>query len=86
MNWGNAIVRKITHSEDGTVASREGELHLEGDFTLTKWKLTWLPIIDDLIPVRGSPLLQLNLCPLTTCLGRVAQVWLPDHHAEAGGG
>ncbi|ELR17023.1 glutamine-tRNA ligase [Acanthamoeba castellanii str. Neff] len=51
MNWGNAIVRKITKSDDGVVTAMEGELHLEGDFTTTKWKLTWLPVIDDLIPV-----------------------------------
>jgi glutamyl-tRNA synthetase len=52
MAWGNAIVRKVTKSDDGVVTAMEGELHLEGDFTTTKWKLTWLPVIEDLIPVR----------------------------------
>ncbi len=55
MNWGNAIVRKIVKNIDGVVTSMEGELHLEGDFTSTKWKLTWLPDIPELIPVRLSP-------------------------------
>lgn len=53
MNWGNAIVRKFTRDADGSVTAMEGELHLEGDFTTTIWKLTWLPTIDDLIPVRS---------------------------------
>jgi len=51
MDWGNAIVRRI-HVTDNVVTSMEGELHLEGDFKTTKWKLTWLADVPDLIPVK----------------------------------
>ena len=57
MSWGNAIVRKITHSvnplhlED--VTSLELELHLQGDFKATKQKITWLSTKgQELIPVE----------------------------------
>jgi len=51
MDWGNAIIRKVTKNADGVVVELAGELHLEGDFKLTEKKLTWLPDIPDLVPV-----------------------------------
>jgi len=42
MNWGNAIVRERTVSENGSVSGITFELNLEGDFKKTKKKLTWL--------------------------------------------
>ena len=30
----------------------QGRLHLEGDFKKTKWKWTWLPVTDELIPLQ----------------------------------
>jgi glutamyl-tRNA synthetase len=42
MDWGNAIVRKKALASDGTIASLEVDLHLEGDFRKTKKKVTWL--------------------------------------------
>lgn len=45
MNWGNAIVRKISHSTDPQhpklVTGIEMELHLQGDVKKTKKKITW---------------------------------------------
>ncbi|KAF2091137.1 glutamyl-tRNA synthetase-like protein [Saccharata proteae CBS 121410] len=62
MNWGNAIVRKISHSmnplhllkdaKDKPVTSVEMELHLQGDFKKTSKKITWLSTAQDLIPVE----------------------------------
>lgn len=56
MNWGNAIVRKISHSINPlklkTVASIELELHLQGDVKKTKKKVTWLSTDQDMIPVE----------------------------------
>ncbi len=40
MNWGNAIVRKITGSN--LITEIELELHLEGDVKKTEKKVTWL--------------------------------------------
>ncbi|KYQ93450.1 glutamate-tRNA ligase [Tieghemostelium lacteum] len=51
MNWGNAIVKTIKRSEDGTPISMEGVLHLEGDFKKTEKKLTWLSSHAKQIPV-----------------------------------
>ncbi|KAL9016666.1 MAG: hypothetical protein Q9185_005993 [Variospora sp. 1 TL-2023] len=46
MNWGNAIVRSISHSLNpihrSLVTSLELELHLQGDVKKTKQKITWL--------------------------------------------
>ncbi|KAL8767941.1 MAG: hypothetical protein Q9209_005729 [Squamulea sp. 1 TL-2023] len=46
MNWGNAIVRKISHSLNplhrSLVTGLELELHLQGDVKKTKQKITWL--------------------------------------------
>ncbi|GAA5862679.1 hypothetical protein JCM3774_001883 [Rhodotorula dairenensis] len=55
MDWGNAIVRKISRAgggaSDGPVESLEMELHLAGDFKKTKKKVTWLAAPSDLTPV-----------------------------------
>ncbi|KAF6233930.1 hypothetical protein HO173_007760 [Letharia columbiana] len=57
MSWGNAIVRKISHSLNpltlSTVTGLELELHLQGDFKATKQKITWLSTQgQELIPVE----------------------------------
>ncbi|KAL8829431.1 MAG: hypothetical protein Q9191_002022 [Dirinaria sp. TL-2023a] len=57
MNWGNAIVRKISHSLNplhrSTVTGLELELHLQGDVKKTKQKITWLSKEgQELIPVE----------------------------------
>lgn len=56
MNWGNAIVRKISHSINPlklkTVTSLELELHLQGDVKKTKKKVTWLSTDQELVPVE----------------------------------
>jgi glutamyl-tRNA synthetase len=64
MNWGNAFVRKIEYESTtngditdgvkslGNVKSLELELHLEGDFKLTKKKVTWLSTDQDLVNVE----------------------------------
>jgi glutamyl-tRNA synthetase len=51
MNWGNAIVRKITGADP--VTSLELDLHLEGDVKRTDKKVTWLSIEgQELIPAE----------------------------------
>ncbi|KAL8829513.1 MAG: hypothetical protein Q9170_006138 [Blastenia crenularia] len=57
MNWGNAIVRSITHSLNplhrSLVTDLELELHLQGDVKKTKQKITWLATSgQELIPVE----------------------------------
>lgn len=57
MNWGNAIVRSITHSLNplnrSLVTGLELELHLQGDVKKTKQKITWLATAgQELIPVE----------------------------------
>lgn len=60
MNWGNAIVRKISHSINPlakpsgfkTVTALELELHLQGDVKKTSKKVTWLSTDQNLIPVE----------------------------------
>ncbi|KAL9119259.1 MAG: hypothetical protein Q9187_004183 [Circinaria calcarea] len=57
MNWGNAIVRKITHSLNplslSTVTHLELDLHLQGDVKTTAKKITWLSTEgQELIPVE----------------------------------
>lgn len=59
MNWGNAIVRKISHSINPlsssgfkTVTGLELELHLQGDVKKTSKKVTWLSKDQELIPVE----------------------------------
>jgi glutamyl-tRNA synthetase len=61
MNWGNAIVRKKTHSlnplnlvkneEDKMVTELELELHLQGDVKKTSKKVTWLSTDQELVPI-----------------------------------
>jgi glutamyl-tRNA synthetase len=55
MNWGNAIVRKISHSinplHSKLVTGIELELHLQGDVKKTKKKITWLSTDQELVPV-----------------------------------
>jgi len=50
MHWGNVIVEKITKKGDA-VASMSGKLHLEGNPKNTKYKLNWLPVVDNLVDV-----------------------------------
>ncbi|KAJ5723675.1 Glutamyl/glutaminyl-tRNA synthetase class Ib [Penicillium malachiteum] len=51
MNWGNAIVRKIT-TEGDKVTGLELELHLAGDVKKTEKKVTWLSTeAQTLVPV-----------------------------------
>ncbi|TKA71493.1 hypothetical protein B0A49_05606 [Cryomyces minteri] len=65
MNWGNAIVRKISYSlspldvvksavgsAPKVVSALELELHLQGDVKKTKKKVTWLSTDQDLVPVE----------------------------------
>lgn len=59
MNWGNAIVRKISHSINPlsssgfkTVTGLELELHLQGDVKKTSKKVTWLSADQELVPVQ----------------------------------
>ncbi|PGH18136.1 glutamate-tRNA ligase [Helicocarpus griseus UAMH5409] len=54
MNWGNAIVRKITNDPTtGKVTGLDLELHLAGDVKKTDKKVTWLAKKgQDLVPVE----------------------------------
>jgi len=52
MDWGNVIVRKIHTNGEGVVTGIDADLHLEGDFKKTERKLTWLPDVPDLVPVK----------------------------------
>jgi glutamyl-tRNA synthetase len=57
MNWGNAIVRSITHTLNPlkgfkTVTKLELELHLQGDVKKTSKKVTWLSKDQEIIPVE----------------------------------
>ncbi|QDS69070.1 hypothetical protein FKW77_009961 [Venturia effusa] len=56
MNWGNAIVKKISHSINPLhlkqVTSIELELHLQGDVKKTKKKITWLSTDQKLVDVE----------------------------------
>ncbi|KAK7516976.1 glutamyl-tRNA synthetase [Phyllosticta citriasiana] len=61
MNWGNAIVRKISHSINpvnllksgkAPITGLELELHLQGDVKKTAKKVTWLSTAQDLVPVE----------------------------------
>lgn len=59
MNWGNAIVRSISHSINPlsahglkTVTGIELELHLQGDVKTTSKKVTWLSKDQNLVPVE----------------------------------
>jgi len=59
MDWGNCIINKV-HRQDGLVVSVDATLHLEGDFKLTKKKLTWLPALEP------SPLVTCSLIEYDT--------------------
>lgn len=50
MDWGNCIVKNIVKEGD-RIKELVCDLHVEGDHTTTKWKLTWIPNVDDLVPV-----------------------------------
>lgn len=61
MNWGNAIVRRISHAlnpldvlpgRQQKVTHLELELHLQGNFKTTEKKVTWLSTDQELIPVK----------------------------------
>jgi glutamyl-tRNA synthetase len=61
MDWGNAIIRKICYTqgaESGGLRRHDRieqvtlELHLQGDYKKTKWKLHWLADIDQLVPLQ----------------------------------
>ncbi|KAJ5908583.1 hypothetical protein N7495_001265 [Penicillium taxi] len=54
MNWGNAIVRKIsTDAATGTITGLELELHMAGDVKKTEKKVTWLSTEgQELVPVE----------------------------------
>lgn len=54
-DWGNCILKSI-HKDpsSGLVTAIDAELHLEGDFKTTKWKLHWLSIVDELVPLKLS--------------------------------
>lgn len=55
MNWGNAIVRKVSHtllSGLQTVSAIEMELHLQGDVKKTAKKVTWLSADQELVPIE----------------------------------
>ncbi|KVH99452.1 glutamate--tRNA ligase, cytoplasmic [Cynara cardunculus var. scolymus] len=51
MDWGNAVVKEIKNGPDGTVTELIGVLHLQGSVKTTKLKLTWLPEINELVPL-----------------------------------
>eukprot|EP00877_Chromochloris_zofingiensis_P010541 jgi/Chrzof1/5740/Cz16g14040.t1_GTS2[v5.2] len=51
MDWGNAVIKSISKDADGLVSSMSATLNLAGDVKKTKWKLTWLPDNDELIPL-----------------------------------
>lgn len=62
MDWGNCFLKNINKAADGSVSSMEGELNPGGSVKATKWKLTWLPALDegqlvDLCLVDFGPLL-----------------------------
>lgn len=42
MDWGNAIVKTVSKSDDGKIDQIEMTLHLEGDFKKTSKKITWI--------------------------------------------
>lgn len=52
MNWGNAIVRKISTDASGNVTNLELELHMAGDVKKTEKKVTWLSTDQELVPIE----------------------------------
>jgi len=51
MDWGNAVIHSLIKNENGELTGLNGSLHLEGSVKATDRKLTWLPTIDDIVPV-----------------------------------
>eukprot|EP00002_Diphylleia_rotans_P040089 TRINITY_DN9430_c0_g1_i1.p1 TRINITY_DN9430_c0_g1~~TRINITY_DN9430_c0_g1_i1.p1 ORF type:complete len:740 (+),score=168.08 TRINITY_DN9430_c0_g1_i1:49-2268(+) len=51
MDWGNAIVTKITKDESGKVVSLEGKLNLSGSVKNTKKKLQWVSDVSESVAV-----------------------------------
>lgn len=51
MDWGNAIIEKISKHPDGEISDISARLHLEGDYKQTEKKLTWLPDVSDLVKI-----------------------------------
>lgn len=45
------MLQSISKDADGLVSSMSATLNLAGDVKKTKWKLTWLPDNDELIPL-----------------------------------
>ena len=58
MDWGNAIVRKITRSPAGDITHIDLDLHLAGDFKATEKKITWLAKPTDTLPLVSVTLLD----------------------------
>eukprot|EP00195_Chlamydomonas_chlamydogama_P010601 CAMPEP_0202902822 /NCGR_PEP_ID=MMETSP1392-20130828/17067_1 /ASSEMBLY_ACC=CAM_ASM_000868 /TAXON_ID=225041 /ORGANISM="Chlamydomonas chlamydogama, Strain SAG 11-48b" /LENGTH=734 /DNA_ID=CAMNT_0049589629 /DNA_START=191 /DNA_END=2395 /DNA_ORIENTATION=- len=54
MDWGNCILKKIHKDAAGVVTAIDADLHLEGDFKKTKWKLTWLAQSEELVELQLS--------------------------------
>jgi len=52
MDWGNAIIKQIQRDEAGNVVHLMGILHLGGSVKTTKLKLTWLPMVDELVELQ----------------------------------
>lgn len=46
-----ALTQEIEKDNDGKVTLITARLHLEGDFKKTKWKLTWLARLSELVPL-----------------------------------
>jgi len=51
MDWGNCFIRTITKDAAGEFTALTGELNLAGSVKNTKYKLTWLPQIADLVEI-----------------------------------
>ena len=53
MDWGNCIIKKIfKDGPSGATVSMEAELNLKGCVKSTKMKLTWLPNMNELVPLK----------------------------------
>lgn len=52
MDWGNAIIKEIQCDKAGNIVHLMGVLHLDGSVKTTKLKLTWLPVVDELVELQ----------------------------------
>eukprot|EP00775_Hariotina_reticulata_P007441 gene7441-7651_t len=52
MDWGNALIKGVQRDAAGAVTAASAELNLAGDVKATKLKLTWLPDVQDLVPLK----------------------------------